>query len=143
LDPHCGIFWFSHVTAHPVFQEISEFLSLCIFGDDPSSPQSAACFLRASQDALAVSRVPLAQQKPKPSSKNRATLWLCHRPMGERERVSLSLRVSTEVRDALEKAAIQSGRSLSQEAEFRLQTSWEQEFLLKSLKTWLRKELKK
>jgi hypothetical protein len=59
------------------------------------------------------------------------------------ERVPLSLRVSAEVRDELEQAAIQSGRSLSQEAEFRLETSFEREFLLKAMQKWLRKEFKK
>ena len=59
------------------------------------------------------------------------------------ERVPLSLRVTAEIKDELEQAAIQSGRSLSQEAELRLQTSFEREFILKSLRVLIRKEMKK
>jgi len=56
------------------------------------------------------------------------------------ERTPLSLRVTPKMKMDLEAAAIESGRSLSQEAELRLEQSFEREFVVKSLKAWLRKE---
>jgi hypothetical protein len=45
------------------------------------------------------------------------------------ERVTLGLRVTPEIKNKLEKAAMEKGRSLSQEAEFRLERSFEREAL--------------
>ena len=59
------------------------------------------------------------------------------------ERTPLGLRVTAEVKQKLEEAAIQSGRSLSQEAELRLEQSFEREWIIKRLQAWLRKEIKK
>jgi hypothetical protein len=46
------------------------------------------------------------------------------------ERVPLSLRVTAEIRERLEKAAVEKGRSLSQEAELRIERSFDREELL-------------
>lgn len=51
--------------------------------------------------------------------------------------------LTAEIKDELEQAAIQSGRSLSQEAELRLNQSFEREFILKSFQAWFKKEMKK
>jgi uncharacterized protein YjbJ (UPF0337 family) len=45
------------------------------------------------------------------------------------ERVTLGLRVTPEIKNKLEKVAIEKGRSLSQEAEFRLERSFDREAL--------------
>ena len=52
------------------------------------------------------------------------------RPRNAVRRVPLSLRVTPEVRSRLEEQANQSGRSISQEAEFRLEQSFKREDLL-------------
>lgn len=59
------------------------------------------------------------------------------------ERTPLGLRVTAETKRKLEAAAIESGRSLSQEAELRLEQSFEREWIVKSLQVWLKKESKK
>jgi hypothetical protein len=59
------------------------------------------------------------------------------------ERTPLGLRVTAELKENLEQAAIQSGRSLSQEAELRLEKSFERDFILKSIKAWAAREFKK
>jgi predicted transcriptional regulator len=59
------------------------------------------------------------------------------------ERIAMSLRVTADVKRKLEQAAIESGRSLSQEAELRLTESFEREWIVERLKTWLRKEVRK
>jgi hypothetical protein len=51
------------------------------------------------------------------------------------ERVPLSLRVTAEIRDRLEKAAVEKGRSLSQEAELRIERSFDREELLPEVLT--------
>jgi hypothetical protein len=51
------------------------------------------------------------------------------------ERVPLSLRVTAEIRDKLEKAAVEKGRSLSQEAELRIERSFDREELLPEVLT--------
>jgi hypothetical protein len=56
------------------------------------------------------------------------------------QRVPLGLRTTAETKRKLEAAAIESGRSISQEAELRLEQSFEREFVLKSLQRWLKKE---
>jgi TraY domain len=65
------------------------------------------------------------------------------KPAVEGERTPLSLRVSSTVKGLLEAAAQEAGRSLSQEAELRLESSFERDWLLKRLQTWLRKEVSK
>jgi predicted HicB family RNase H-like nuclease len=65
------------------------------------------------------------------------------KPPTSGERTPLGLRVAPEIKRKLEAAAMESGRSLSQEAELRLERSFEHEFLLKSLQAWLKKEIKK
>jgi hypothetical protein len=65
------------------------------------------------------------------------------KPATEGERTPLSLRVSSTVKGMLEAAAQEAGRSLSQEAELRLESSFERDWLLKRLQTWLRKEVRK
>jgi len=60
----------------------------------------------------------------------------------EGERTQLGLRVTAEMKRKLEAAALESGRSLSQEAELRLEQSFEREFILKSMQRWLKKEMK-
>jgi hypothetical protein len=55
----------------------------------------------------------------------------------------MSLRLTAEAKMKLEAAAIESGRSLSQEAEMRLDQSFERDWLLKRLQAWLRKEMRK
>jgi hypothetical protein len=49
------------------------------------------------------------------------------RPPRPGERVTLGLRVSAEMKRKLEKDAIKNGRSLSQEAEFRLERSYDRD----------------
>jgi TraY domain-containing protein len=51
------------------------------------------------------------------------------------QRVPLSLRVTPEMKARLDKAALKSGRSQSQEAEFRLERSFDHEGLLKEVLT--------
>lgn len=65
------------------------------------------------------------------------------KPAVEGERTALSLRVSSTIKSKLEAAAAEAGRSLSQEAESRLESSFERDWLLKRLQTWLRKEVRK
>jgi hypothetical protein len=59
------------------------------------------------------------------------------------ERVPLGLRVTAEMKRTLEAAAIESGRSISAEAELRLEQSFEREWILKRFHALLRKELKR
>ena len=59
------------------------------------------------------------------------------------ERVPLGLRVTADMKRQIEAAAIESGRSISAEAELRLEQSFEREWIVASLKAFLRKELKK
>ena len=56
------------------------------------------------------------------------------------ERTPLGLRVTAETKRRIEAAAIESGRSISQEAELRLEQSFEREWMLKRLQVWFRKE---
>jgi hypothetical protein len=57
------------------------------------------------------------------------------------ERVALGLRVTADVKNKLEKAAVDNGRSLSQEAEFRLERSFEREALSAEIRQDLRTNL--
>jgi hypothetical protein len=59
------------------------------------------------------------------------------------ERTALSLRVTAETKQMLEAAALESGRSLSQEAEIRNEHSFEKEWILKRFHALLKKELKR
>jgi len=59
------------------------------------------------------------------------------------ERVPVGFRITAQTKQKLEAAAIESGRSLSQEAELRLEQSFEREWIVKSLQLWLKKEIKK
>ena len=59
------------------------------------------------------------------------------------ERVPLGLRVTADMKRQIEAAAIESGRSISAEAELELEQSFEREWIVASLKAFLRKELKK
>lgn len=61
----------------------------------------------------------------------------------EGERTAMSLRVSSTIKGKLEAAAREAGRSLSAEAEARLETSFERDWLLQRLQAWLRKEVRK
>ena len=56
------------------------------------------------------------------------------------ERCAMSLRVTAEMKEELEAAAVKSGRSLSQEAELRLALSFKNDWLLKALRKGLREE---
>ena len=55
----------------------------------------------------------------------------------------LGLRVTANIKTKLEASAIESGRSLSQEAELRLEQSFEREFLLKRFHALIVREFKK
>ena len=59
------------------------------------------------------------------------------------ERVPLGLRVTADMKRTLEAAAVESGRSISAEAELRLEQSFEREWMLKSMQALIRKELKR
>jgi hypothetical protein len=59
------------------------------------------------------------------------------------ERVPVGFRITAEAKLKLEQAALASGRSLSQEAELRIEQSFERDFILKSLRMWAKKELKR
>lgn len=56
-----------------------------------------------------------------------------HGPPGDGERVPLGLRVTRPARVALELAADASGRSLSQEAEYRLQATFDEDRLVERI----------
>ena len=58
------------------------------------------------------------------------------------ERTALSLRVTAETKQKLEAVALESGRSISQEAEIRIEQSFEREWILKRFHALLKKELK-
>ena len=61
------------------------------------------------------------------------------KPPTEGERVALGLRVTAEMKRKIEAAALESGRSISAEAELRLEQSFEREWILKAIKKELRK----
>jgi hypothetical protein len=58
------------------------------------------------------------------------------------ERVPLSLRITPSAKKKLEAAAGLNGRSLSQEAEYRIERSFDREDISKSVGTELRRELR-
>jgi TraY domain len=55
------------------------------------------------------------------------------RPPKPGERVTMGLRVSAEMKRRLEKDAVKAGRSLSQEAEIRLEQSYDRQWILEYL----------
>ena len=59
------------------------------------------------------------------------------------ERTALSLRVTAETKQKLEAVALETGRSISQEAEIRIEQSFEREWILKRFQALLKKELKR
>jgi TraY domain len=63
------------------------------------------------------------------------------KPPTEGERVSLGLRVTADVKRKLDEAAAKSGRSQSQEAELRLERSFERDQLFAEIRNIMRSEL--